>query len=76
MVQTPVPKAVAGDTTSIAARYERAKQLQKEKEAGTRAPALDKNGKPKSPMVRLNEAKKERFTIELWWVVGVFLWFL
>jgi len=76
MVQTSIPKAAPGDTTSLAARYERAKQLQQEKEGGAKKPVLGQDGKPKSAMVRLNEVKKERFGTELIWVLGVFVWFL
>jgi len=70
MVQNTIPKAVPGDTTSIAARYERARQLQEEKAGGKVAE------KQKSPMAILNEIKKDRFGMEVWWVLGVWTWFL
>jgi hypothetical protein len=89
MVQTTIPKAVPGDTTSIAARYERARQIQEEKErkaaAGGGSSGKDiGNGtgsgtgkeKQKSPIAILNEIKRDRFGNEVWWVLGVLVWFL
>lgn len=76
MVQATTPKAVAGDTTSIAARYARAKAEQEDRERGVRMVELGKDGKPKSAMVRLNERRKEKFGGEWWWVVGFFGWLL
>jgi hypothetical protein len=76
MVQTSIPKAVPGDTTSLAARYERAKQLQEQKERGVKSPGLGKDGKVKSPAALVNEIKQDRFGVEVWWVFGVFGWLL
>lgn len=98
MVQTTIPKAVPGDTTSIAARYERARQIQEEKErkaaasrSGNNVEDGSRNGngkgngrggdgtgkeKQKSPIAILNELKRDRFGNEVWWVLGVWVWFL
>lgn len=80
MVESSIPKAVPGNYNSIAAQYERAKAIQdadaeKRKELRERQ-ALDKHGKPKSVMQRLNEKKAERFKREWFWVVGFFSWLL
>lgn len=80
MVESSIPKAVPGNYNSIAAQYERAKAIQdadaeRRKELRERQ-ALDKNGKPKSVMQRLNEKKAGRFKREWFWIVGFFGWLL
>ncbi|KUJ20118.1 uncharacterized protein LY89DRAFT_641660 [Mollisia scopiformis] len=70
-VGTPsVPKAVPGNTNSIAAQYARAKALKDAQEKG----GLDRNGRVKSPLVRLNEWKAARFGREWVWGWGFFGW--
>ena len=80
MVQSSTPKAVPGNYNSIAAQYERAKAIKDADEKKRRdvreGQALDKNGKPKSVMQRLNERKEGRFKREWFWVVGFFVWLL
>ena len=81
MVEPSVPKAVPGAYNSIAAQYARAKAIQDAEDEQTarqirESQALNKRGKPKSTMERLNEKKEERFKREWIWVVVFFLWLL
>ncbi|KAE8450090.1 hypothetical protein EG329_006871 [Mollisiaceae sp. DMI_Dod_QoI] len=80
-----IPKAVPGNTNSIAAQYARAKALKdaedERKAKGLKGRAaggegLDRNGREKSPLVRLNEWKKERWGREWVWVGGWWGWLL
>lgn len=69
MVGTPVPKAIPGAYNSIAAQYARAKAIKDaadEKATGLirEKQSLNKMGKPKSPMERLNERRAGRFKKE------------
>lgn len=76
-----MPKPVPGNQTSIAAQYARAKALQDAADAKrvNRMLAdggLNAQGKPKSPVERLNERKAGEFQREWGWVVGFFVWLL
>jgi phosphatidylinositol glycan class O len=79
MVQATVPKAVPGNYNSIAAQYARAKAI-KDAEDAAKAKGdileLNRAGKPKSTMERLNDRKAGRFRREWNWVVGFFVWVL
>lgn len=76
------PKAVPGNTNSIAAQYARAKAAEDErlrrKSGGGRngGGELNREGNVKSPLVRLNEWKAGRFGTEWVWVWGFFGWLL
>lgn len=85
MVQPTVPKPAPGSQNSIAAQYARAKAIQDAKDANDAAEKrtalekleklqLNKAGKPKSVMQKLNEKKEERFRREWVWVLIFFSW--
>jgi len=80
MVATKVPKAAPGSYTSIAAQYARAKAVKDAEDAAKVNGILKDHGyvkpKPKSPVERLNERKRQRFDREWGWTVGFFLWLL
>jgi len=80
--EPPIPKAVPGNTNSIAAQYARAKALkdaEDERKAkggkGVRV-SFDRNGRVKSPVVLLGEWKAGRFGREWVWGWMFFGWLL
>ncbi|KAF8859669.1 hypothetical protein BDZ45DRAFT_742240 [Acephala macrosclerotiorum] len=83
-VAPTVPKAVPGNTNSIAAQYARAKAAKdaadERKARGLKSSGggggLDSRGRVKSPVVGLNEWKAGRFGREWVWVWGFFGWLL
>lgn len=81
-IEPAIPKAVPGNTDSIAAQYARAKALKDAEDArianggkGART-SLDHNGRMKSPVVRLGEWKAGRFGREWTWAWMFFAWLL
>ncbi|KAG9249221.1 hypothetical protein BJ878DRAFT_92250 [Calycina marina] len=79
MVATKIPKPAPGDSTSIAAQYARAKARKDAED--TKVDSIFKSQgyekpKPKNPVEKLNDRKRERFDREWSWTVGFFFWLL
>lgn len=79
MVVPTVPKPAPGNTTSIAARYARAKALKDAEEAAKvkgnpKEKGLDMHLKPKNAAEKLNQEKAHNFKREWGWAVGFFTW--
>ncbi|EPQ61924.1 Bgt-5314 [Blumeria graminis f. sp. tritici] len=81
VISFKVPRAVAGNTTSIAAQYARAKALKStsQSEINSEAPAADHAGiakDPKNEIKIINEKARESFIHEWNWLAGFFLWLM
>ncbi|KAH8597993.1 hypothetical protein B0O99DRAFT_567173 [Bisporella sp. PMI_857] len=79
MVTPKNPKPVAGNNNSIAAQYARAKALKDAEDAKVKGIMKDHGyvrEKPKTPIEKFNERKKDRFGREWGWAVGFFFWLL